>query len=182
MGKQTQMEKKRALIRAVLVLYAAFHPQISKCFNMTVLSLFTMWETRRSCTLRQGSEHEVTPHTHTHIHILFLAACSTSGPPMSAKCPALSPGNRHKEACAGGSSTAWPERHRQCWSDQKCQEHPPGLETSPLWPPLCLSAHRAGAGLSSEMHKGREASDPGSSISPLPHAFPLAHTQPHTIL
>lgn len=39
MGKQTQMEKKRALIRTVSVLYAAFHPRISKCFNMTVLSL-----------------------------------------------------------------------------------------------------------------------------------------------
>lgn len=68
------------MIRTVTVLYAAFHPQISKCFNMTVLSLFTMWETRRNCTLRQRSEHEVIPlltafaHTHTHTLFFFLPA------------------------------------------------------------------------------------------------------------
>lgn len=33
-------KKKRALIRPVSVLLAAFHPQISNCFNMTELSLF----------------------------------------------------------------------------------------------------------------------------------------------
>lgn len=44
---------KRALIRTAALLPDAFHPQISKCFNMTALSLFTEQEPRRNCTLRE---------------------------------------------------------------------------------------------------------------------------------
>lgn len=49
-GNKHRWRKKRALIRTVTVLYTAFHPQIFKCFNMTVLSLFTVWETSRNCS------------------------------------------------------------------------------------------------------------------------------------
>lgn len=85
--------KKRALIRTVSVLFAAFHPLISKCFNMTVLSLFTMWETRGNCTLRQLA---VFARTHKHTHSLSFFPCGISGPPVCVKCPASSPSNRHK--------------------------------------------------------------------------------------
>lgn len=63
--------KKRALIRTVSVLFAAFHPLISECFNMTVLSLFTMWETRGNCTLRQLAVF-ARMHKHTHTLSLFF--------------------------------------------------------------------------------------------------------------
>jgi len=92
------MEKKRALIRTVAVLYAAFHPQISKCFNTTTSSLFTMWETRRKCALRQRSEHEVTPprtalaHTHPALSFSFFLQHFW---PCHAR-PALSPGERQE--------------------------------------------------------------------------------------
>lgn len=94
----TDGAKKRALIRTVSVLFAAFHPQISKCFNMTELSLFTMWGTRGNCTLRQLA---VSAHTHRHSLSLLLSfsfslflsfpPCGISGPPVCAKCPARSP-------------------------------------------------------------------------------------------
>lgn len=69
-GETNTDGEKRALIRTVSVLCTAFHPQISQCFNMTALSLFTIWATRRNCTQRQRWEREATVplSARTHMH------------------------------------------------------------------------------------------------------------------